>query len=199
MNEYRVVTTGEIKSPREIVKMNPNVSLPKVWTDAICTSLGIEPVLITPKPEVTINQVVILKGAVKDGLGNWVQSWSIVPRFTEYTDEDDVLHTVGDQEEEAKAKEIAATLKSRLDKGKTECAKRINTVVDLSAQLNLSAAAAAGLLSSEQLAAYKSGIGWIKATRDVWPTLAADASKDLEDDSEWPTPSDSIVSLGLSF
>ena len=89
MNEYRVVTTGEIKSPREIVKMNPNVALPKVWTADICTSLGIEPVLISPKPDITDIQSVVCKGAVKDGLGNWVQKWSIVPKFTKYTIEAD--------------------------------------------------------------------------------------------------------------
>lgn len=40
--------------------------------------------------------------------GHWEQAWEVVPRFTEYTDADDVVHTVAEQEAAAIAADAEA-------------------------------------------------------------------------------------------
>lgn len=61
---------------------------------------------------------------------------------------------------------------------KSECRAKILAVVDTTAQLNLNAAAAAGMLTTEQMAAYRSGLAWIHAMRAAqadgnWPDVPA--------------------------
>ena len=51
MSEYRIRSTGEVKSQGQIRSDNSNVSLPKVWNDNVNETLGIDPVLASPKPE----------------------------------------------------------------------------------------------------------------------------------------------------
>jgi len=75
--EYRVRSSGELKSQGEIRKLNPNVSLPKVWNNNVYDTLGIDPVLETPKPETTGDyRVVVRDGAEQDANNNWVQKWA---------------------------------------------------------------------------------------------------------------------------
>ena len=74
--EYRVRSSGELKSQGEICKLNPNVSLPKVWNNNVYDTLGIDPVLETPKPETTGEyKIVVRDGAEQDANNNWVQKW----------------------------------------------------------------------------------------------------------------------------
>ena len=74
--EYRVRSSGELKSQGEIRKLNPNVSLPKVWNNNVYDTLGIDPVLETPKPETTGEyKIVVRDGAEQDANNNWVQKW----------------------------------------------------------------------------------------------------------------------------
>ena len=72
--EYRVRSSGELKSQGEIRKLFSNVSLPKVWNQNVFDSLGIDPVLITPKPETTGYTQAVRDGATQDVNGNWVQA-----------------------------------------------------------------------------------------------------------------------------
>lgn len=74
--EYRVRSNGELKSQGEIRKLNPNMSLPKVWNDNVHDALGIDPVFETPKPNTTGDyKVVVRDGAEQDANNNWVQKW----------------------------------------------------------------------------------------------------------------------------
>jgi len=74
--EYRVRSSGELKSQGEIRKLNPNVSLPKVWNENVYEALGIDPVLETPQPEASAAyKTVVRDGAEQDSSGNWVQKW----------------------------------------------------------------------------------------------------------------------------
>lgn len=74
--EYRVRSSGELKTQGEIRKLNPNVSLPKVWNDNVYDALGIDPVFETPKPDTTGDYKVIVRdGAEQDANSNWVQKW----------------------------------------------------------------------------------------------------------------------------
>ncbi len=96
--QYRVRETGEVKTQGEIRRIYSSTSFPRVWGQNTCDFIGIDPVLLSPKPEVTELEHVLIDGVEKDSLGNWVEKWIIADKFSEYTDEDDVIHTKLDQE-----------------------------------------------------------------------------------------------------
>jgi hypothetical protein len=113
MSEYRIRSTGEVKSQGQIRSDNPNVSLPKVWNDNVNETLGIDPVFASPKPEPSDDyKVVVRNGVVQDANGNWVQAWTERDMFTEYTDDDGVTHSVADQQAAYDASESAKLAKS---------------------------------------------------------------------------------------
>ena len=85
--EYRVRSSGELKSQGEIRKLNPNVSLPKVWNDNVYDALGIDPVLETPKPEASgAYKVVVRNGVEQDANDNWVEKWVEQDMFADTSD-----------------------------------------------------------------------------------------------------------------
>ena len=112
--EFRVRSSGELKSQGEIRKLNPNVSLPKVWNSNVYDTLGIDPVLETPKPDTTGDyKVVVRDGAEQDANSNWVQKWVERDMFA---DTDDA--TKAEQEAAYQAlvdAEAAANVRSQRD------------------------------------------------------------------------------------
>lgn len=99
MSEYRVRATGEVKNQGQIRRDNPNVSLPRVWNANVCEVLGIDPVLASPKPDTTGDyKVVVRNGVTQDANNNWVYAWVERDMFSEYTDEEGVVHTKAEQE-----------------------------------------------------------------------------------------------------
>jgi hypothetical protein len=116
MSNYRVRSTGEVKSQGQIRKDNPNVSLPKVWNDNVNEALGIDPVLESPKPEPSADyKSVVGNGVEQDANGNWVYAWTEVDMFIEYeqevTDEEGVtttsIITVQQQIDDYEARKLA--------------------------------------------------------------------------------------------
>ena len=98
MSEYRIRSTGEVKTQGQIRSMHPNVSLPKVWNANVNETLGIDPVIASPKPEPSGDyKVVVRNGVEQDANGNWVWAWTENDMFQEYTDDDDNVVTVQDQ------------------------------------------------------------------------------------------------------
>jgi hypothetical protein len=95
--EYRIQSTGEVKTQGEVRRMHSNTSLPKVWNANVCTALGIDPVLAAPKPETTGYTQAVRNGATQDANGNWVQAWSVVDMFADTT-EDGVTTTKAEHE-----------------------------------------------------------------------------------------------------
>ena len=88
MSEYRIRSTGEVKTQGQIRSDHPNTSLPKVWTEATCDSLGVDPVLASPQPEPSADyKVVVRDGVEQDANDNWVYAWTERDMFTEYTEE----------------------------------------------------------------------------------------------------------------
>jgi hypothetical protein len=81
--EYRIQSTGEVKTQGEVRRMHSNTSLPKVWDANVCTALGIDPVLAAPKPDTTGYTQAVSNGATQDANGNWVQAWSVVDMFAD--------------------------------------------------------------------------------------------------------------------
>ena len=97
MSEYRIRSTGEVKTQGQIRSMHPNVSLPKVWNVNVNETLGIDPVLASPQPDPSGDyKVVVRNGVEQDANGNWVYAWIENDMFQEYTetDEDGVETTV---------------------------------------------------------------------------------------------------------
>lgn len=124
-----------------------------------------------PKPEAASDQVVTWGGA------DWV---------------------VRDKTPEELAQKAAEEAAARTLTGKAECRRRIFAVVDEMAQINLAAAAGAGLLSEAQRASYIAGLAWIQQMRGTWPGLI-DAGADLSDDANWPAVPDGAAALVAAF
>lgn len=95
MSEYRIRSTGEVKSQGQIRSMHPNVSLPKVWNTNVNETLGIDPVLASPKPEPSGDyKTVVRNGVEQDANGNWVYTWTENDMFQEYTDDEGTVVTI---------------------------------------------------------------------------------------------------------
>jgi hypothetical protein len=116
MSNYRVRSTGEVKSQGQIRKDNPNVSLPKVWNENVNETLGIDPVLESPRPAPSADyKSVVSSGVEQDANGNWVYAWTEVDMFIEYeqevTDEEGVtttsIITVQQQIDDYEARKLA--------------------------------------------------------------------------------------------
>ena len=116
--EYRVRSSGELKSQGELRKLNPNMSLPKVWNDNVHDALGVDPVFQTPKPDTTGDYKVVLRdGAEQDANSNWVQKWVERDMFSDTT-EDGVTTTKAEHEAAYQARldaEAAARVRSERD------------------------------------------------------------------------------------
>ena len=96
--EFRIQSTGELKTQGEVRRMHSNTSLPRVWDANVCSALGIDPVLAAPRPEVTGYTQAIRNGATQDANGNWVTAWSVVDMFADTTDDDGVTTTKSEHE-----------------------------------------------------------------------------------------------------
>ncbi len=108
MSEYRERATGLLKSKAQITNDNPDVSLPSTWNAATLDSLGVDPVLASPAPAPSgPYKSIVRDGAVKDANSNWVQSWTEVDMFTEYTDSEGVVVTVDEQIAQYEARKAA--------------------------------------------------------------------------------------------
>ena len=95
MTQYRIRSTGEVKNQGEVRKMHLNVSLPRIWGENVCESLGIDPVLASPKPNPSGDyKVVVRNGVEQDANGNWVWAWTENDMFQEYTDDEGTVVTV---------------------------------------------------------------------------------------------------------
>ena len=98
MSEYRVRSSGELKTETELRKLNPNMSLPKAWNSSVHDALGVDPVLEAPAPEPSAAyKSVIRNGAVQDVNGNWVKAWTEQDMFSDTT-EDGVTTTKAEHE-----------------------------------------------------------------------------------------------------
>ena len=121
--EYRIQSTGELKNQGEVRRMHSNTSLPKVWDANVCEALGIDPVLISPKPDTTGYTQAVRSGATQDANGNWVQAWSVVDMFSDTT-EDGVMTTKAEHEAAYQANldaKAADSARSQRDKLLAEC------------------------------------------------------------------------------
>jgi hypothetical protein len=108
MSEYRIRSTGEVKTQGQIRSDHPNVSLPKVWNTNVNEALGIDPIIPSAKPDPSGEyKIVVRNGVEQDANGNWVHAWTEQDMFQEYTDADGVTHSVADQQAAYDAQNLA--------------------------------------------------------------------------------------------
>ena len=113
---YRNKTSGAVSTQGEIRRANANTSFPRVWDASVCTHLNIDPVLASPKPSHTALEQVSFNGPVQDALGNWVDGWAVVAKFSDTTDEAGVVTTKSDNEAEYTASETEKLAKAAREK-----------------------------------------------------------------------------------
>ena len=97
MGEYRM-EDGSLKSQGEIRKLNPSVSIPKVWNADVCASLNIDAVLASPAATTTQYQISVRDGVEQDANGNWMEKYVAKAMFAATTDEDGVKTTKAQHE-----------------------------------------------------------------------------------------------------
>lgn len=113
MAEYRIRETGEI-----IMNLSaafPNTSLPVALTTDDFDALGVDPVLEGPQPTTTTPYQFTYRDGVEEIEGQWFTKYSIGPVFTDYTDEDEIVHTAAEQELAYKAQKDEEQWKSVRD------------------------------------------------------------------------------------
>jgi len=116
-------------SEQDIRNLFPNTSFPTVFQ----APAEYANVFISPQPVYDINtQRLIEIAPTLSEKKNWEQTWSIVPRFQEYTDSESVVHTVAEQEGAA----IAASEQVKRDSNVAQ-AKRLLTESDFSALVDV--------------------------------------------------------------
>lgn len=115
--EFRIQSTGELKTQGEVRRMHSNTSLPRVWDADTCAFLGVDPVLAAPKPDTTGYTQAVRNGATQDANGNWVEAWSVVDMFADTT-EDGVTTTKAEHEAAYQARldaDAASSVRSTRD------------------------------------------------------------------------------------
>lgn len=121
---YRIRSSGDVKTQGEIRKMHPNTSLPRVWDAATCDFLGVDPVLAAPAPDASGEyKVVVRDGVTQDANGNWVEAYVERDMFADYV-EDGVTVTKAEQEQAYTARkdaEAATAVRAERDKLLAEC------------------------------------------------------------------------------
>ena len=159
MSEYRNRTTGELKSQGEWRKLNPNVSLPRVWNQNVFDTLDIDPVLAGPKPtNVGLYQKVVRDGVIETQ-GGWIENWIVVDMFQ-------------DDEDGTKA-EKEATYQAELDEREATSNRSYrNTLLEKTDWTALS-----DVTMSAEMATYRQALRDI-TTHANWPNIQPD---------DWPT------------
>ena len=136
--EFRIQSTGELKTQGEVRRMHSNTSLPRVWDADTCAFLGIDPVLAAPKPDPSAAyKQVNRNGAVQDANGNWVEAYTETDMFADTT-EDGVTTTKAEHETAYQARldaDAAAGVRTTRDAKLAETDWTASTDVTMTAEM----------------------------------------------------------------
>jgi len=107
MSEYRLKSDGSVKTKSEVVALFPNTSIPKIWTEQVCSDLGIDVVFETPQPTSSeAYKHYVRNGVEQNDKDQWVQAWVERDMFAATDDK-----TKSEQETEYQTKLDAAVAK----------------------------------------------------------------------------------------
>ena len=118
-NEYRLKDSGEIKTKEELIAINKNMSMPKVWGESVLEALGVDEVLNGSKPTVSgPYKHIVRDGEVQNDEGQWIQNFVEQDMFKDTTNQAGEAVTKEEQEAAYQAQldaSSAASVRSRRD------------------------------------------------------------------------------------
>lgn len=124
MGDYRIRSTGQIKSQGAIRQMHANTSLPRVWDETICNDLGIDPILEGPQATGGDHYQYSMRQGIEEINGKWYTKYVLGPIFTDYTQEDGTVLTAAEQEAAYRAGKDSAqadSVRTDRDKRLSDC------------------------------------------------------------------------------
>ena len=124
MGDYRIRSTGEIKSQGAVRQMHANTSLPRVWDETICNDLGIDPILEGPQATGGDRYQYSMRQGIEEINGKWYTKYVLGPIFSDVTQEDGTVLTAAQQEAAYKAnkdEEQAKSVRADRDKRLADC------------------------------------------------------------------------------
>jgi len=104
---YRIRSTGEVKTQGDIRKLHPNTSLPRVWDESICEALGIDVIFEGPQATGGDQYQFSQAAGIEEINGKWYTKYVLGPIFV---DNDEA--TAAEQESAYKAQKDAEQAKS---------------------------------------------------------------------------------------
>jgi hypothetical protein len=119
--ELRNRTTGAVITESQFRSENKNTSFPPQITAEIIDDFGYDPVLEGPQPTLIPPYQYAQRDGVEEINGQWFTKYIAGPVFTDYTDDEGVVHTAAEQYEaycftkdEAQAKVVRDDRNKRL-------------------------------------------------------------------------------------
>lgn len=112
MAEYRIRETGAVVTESELRALHPYTSFPYVLTEELVNDLGADVVFEGPQATSPDGYHYSQRDGVEQIEGKWYTKYIIGPVFTDYTDEDGIIHTAVEQEAAYRARIDADTIAS---------------------------------------------------------------------------------------
>jgi len=117
--EIRIRDTGAVVTEQEFRAMFPNTGFPVQLTETIINDFGGDVVFEGPQASNGDRYQFSMRQGVEEIQGKWYTKYVLGPVFTDYTDEEGVLHTAAEQEAAYKAQKDADQAKAvREDRNK---------------------------------------------------------------------------------
>jgi len=117
--EIRIRETGNVVTEQEFRAMFPNTGFPVQLTEEIINDFGGDVVFEGPQASNGDRYQFSMRQGVEQLDGKWYTKYVLGPVFTDYTDEEGVLHTAAEQEAAYKAQKDADQAKAvREDRNK---------------------------------------------------------------------------------
>jgi len=131
---------------RDIKALFPNTSFPTPFR-----ATGFEVVFPVPKPDCTSLQIAIEGEPQISSKGHWEQTWEIVDKFHDYTDDEGVFHSKEAQETAFLAQELANAKQAKQTANKEACKSHILAKYPIEIQLSMNA----GIYTPAEFEAYQ--------------------------------------------
>lgn len=93
----------------------------------------------------------------------------------------------------------AEAQEQRVNAIKAECRKRILSVADETAQMNMTAAASSGRMTDDQKAAWGSALQWVDDMRKACVAAIGDGKGDFTSDKAWPKLPAQVAALVAAY
>ena len=189
-NYINSLTGAYLISEQQIRAANPNTSFGQPF-------VAPEPykvVFPAPAPDYNpLTQYTVEDAPVLTVKGHWEQTWVVLPRFTEYTDDQDVVHTVAEQEAAAIAADAAAKTQAFVVLVTTTTQARLD---DFAKTRNYDGILSACTYASSSVLKFKTEGQYCVDSRDAtWATLYTIMGQVQAGQRPMPTPEEILSEL----